>query len=293
MPDTDGGARPLIIVSAGRSGSTLLHGLLARHERMTWLSRVSDAAPGHPAKQRRVVAAAVLPLLGPLVRRGWPPDECYGFWAHHYPGFARPFRDLLASDVTAPARNRIRRYFGELVCEARPNLLLKVTGWPRARFLADVLDGARFVHIVRDGREVARSLLMTPWWLGWRGPSAWRFGSLTETEDAEWTESGHSFAHLAGIQWRRLMDAAAGCAAEIGTEAWLDVRFEDLCREPDETVTRILEFGGLGPSRAIATALREGTVRTPPERWETDLSLADQRALHKALERPLEKWGYL
>lgn len=290
--DPEDGVRPLIIVSAGRSGSTLLHELLALHEKTAWLSRTSDRHPRQPVRQRRVLAAAAVPVIGRLVRRRWRPDECYEFWDHHFPGFARPVRDLRGDDVTTPARAGLRGYFAGLTTVARPTALLKVTGWPRAGFLADVLDGARFVHIVRDGREVARSLLTMPWWLGWQGPDAWRFGPLTESEDAEWASSGKSFAHLAGIQWRKLLRAAELGADEVGRDAWMDVRFEDLCRSPDETLAKILEFGGLGSSPTISKAVRGGAIRPPKERWRTHLSTADQDALQTALGEPLESWGY-
>ena len=282
----------LVIVSTGRSGSTLLHELLAYHEAVVWLSPVSDRAPEEPARQRRLVAAAGMPVIGPLVRRRWPPDEAWGVWNHHHAGFVRPFRDLRASDVTATVRASLRRYFAGLVSPARPSVLLKITGWPRAGFLADVLPGVRFVHLVRDGREVARSLMDMPWWLGWHGPENWRFGPLSDEEEEAWARSEHSFAWLAGLQWRRVLAAAGRSAARIGAERWLDVRYEDLCADPVDAIGRMLAFGGLPVSPAIEGAVANGTVRPSTRRWDAELSVRDGRILAESLRSTLEDWGY-
>lgn len=291
-PLADEGPPPLIIVSAGRSGSTLLHELLAHHERVSWLSPASDRAPERPERQRRVVEAAALPLIGRAVRRRWPPDECYGFWSHHFPGFVRPMRDLTADDVMRPVRAELRRYFEGLTTRRRPTLLLKVTGWPRAGFLANVLEGARFLHIVRDGREVARSLLTMPWWLGWHGPSAWRFGPLTAEESSEWDGRGRSFAALAAIQWRRLLAAAECARSEMGADRWLDIRYEDLCDEPRTVIGQIMEFGDLPGSPTIQAALDRGAIRPAATRWDTDLSSADRGAVEALLRGSLDRWSY-
>ncbi len=283
---------PLVIVSVGRSGSTLLHGLLARHESASWLSRVCDAAPERPGRQRRVVRAAAAPGVGVLIRRKWPPDECYAFWGHHYRGFAEPCRDLTAEDVTLRVRDRLHGYFDGLITRSRPAPLIKVTGWPRAGFLAAILEGARFVHLVRDGRDVASSLLTVPWWRGWYGPVGWRFGPLSPREEAEWHRHGRSFVALAGMQWRRVLEAMEAAAEEVGRERWLDVRYEDLCANPAGVVDDILRFAGWDASASITAALRRGAVRAPASRWRTDLTARQADALGGVLQPTLARWGY-
>lgn len=281
----------LVIVSAGRSGSTLLHDLLSRHEAATWLSAISDRFPRSPSRQAAVVHGAGWPGLGSIVRRTFPPDECYPFWSHHYGGFARPARDLEAFDLTLAARDSLRTYFRGLTAERR-RPVLKVTGWPRVGFLDALLPEARFLHILRDGRDVAVSLLKMSWWNGWLGPHGWRFGPLDPDEEELWSKHGHSFVALAGLQWRKILSRMERGRGTVGEERWLDVRYEELCADPTHTLDRAQRFWGVETSERIARALREDGIRPSRGAWTTELTTMQQRELEDAVGDTLERWGY-
>ena len=80
--------------------------------------------------------------------------------------------------------------------------------WPRARF----------VHLLRDPRDVAASIVVEGWaGNAFEGAEQWR-----ATEEA----------------WDRLRD-------RIRPQDWIEVRFEDLARDPLGTLTGICEFVGL------------------------------------------------
>jgi len=93
------------------------------------------------------------------------------------PTVVAPFRDLTEEDVTPWMRRRFERFYSErAVAQKKPFFLHKYTGWPRALFLNAIFPRAKFVHVIRDGRAVASSLLQMPWWRGYLEPSEWRFG---------------------------------------------------------------------------------------------------------------------
>jgi hypothetical protein len=121
----------------------------------------------------------------------------------------------------------------------------KFTGWPRVGFIRAAFPDARIVHVVRDGRAVANSWLQMSWWDGYLGPDRWRFGPLPPHYRAEWEASDRSHVVLAGIAWKLLLDAFDAARAGVPAADWLELRYEDVLDEPDESIARILAICGL------------------------------------------------
>lgn len=134
-----------------------------------------------------------------------------------------------------------------------------------APHLAAMFPQARFIHMVRDGRDVACSLVSLPW-----GPD-----SL-----------------MAGIaRWERQLRAADAGAREMGPDRLLQVPLEELVitkREP--TYDRILEFLGVEDEPEIRSHFENRMVSSNANlaRWELDLSESEQRELTRAYARSLE-----
>ena len=99
------------------------------------------------------------------------PGECYRFWDKHTFGFSEPCRDLVRADVSARVKRQVRGRPGAMLTPTADRLLIKITGWPRIGYLDEIFEDARFIHIKRDGRAVASSLLHVNFWRGWYGPA--------------------------------------------------------------------------------------------------------------------------
>jgi hypothetical protein len=82
--------------------------------------------------------------------------------------------------------------------------------------LAELLPEARFVHIVRDGRDVALALKDV------------KFGSANATQ--------------AAYHWARRVRRAAQIGHELGSARYLKVRYEDLTTATEAEVRRICDF---------------------------------------------------
>lgn len=284
--------KPIIIVGTGRCGSTVFHRLLSKHPEIMWLSRFCDRYPTRPNINRRVVTAMGNPFLHRLSRGKIQPDECYRFWDRYAYGFAEPCRDLVNTDVTTKVKLQVRAVMEQMLTSARHRLLIKITGWPRIAYLNEIFEDARFVHLIRDGRAVASSLLHVDFWRGWRGPQGWRAGLLSLEDQAIWESYDRSFVALAGLEWRiqiRAMDAARRA---VDPTRFLEIRYEDFCEQPRNTFQRVFEFAELPFSEEVAAQVAATPIWNANDRWRDRLTPAQQRILDEVLGEDLRRRGY-
>ncbi|HEX6105153.1 MAG TPA: sulfotransferase [Gemmatimonadales bacterium] len=286
--------KPIFIVGTGRCGSTALHRLLGLHPQLMWLSGFAEEFPNHPALNRWAVTAVGHPLVRRVLGRRIKPGENYGFWYKHAYGFAEPGRDLVAADVTPRVRRQMSTVLGAMLTPRRDRLLIKLTGWSRIGFVNEVFPDARFIHIVRDGRAVASSLLhINEWqWRGWYGPYSWRYGPLSPQDQATWEGSGKSFVALAGIQWRIHTRAVETARQSVDPARFLEVRYEDFCERPADTMRQVTEFTELRPSPTFERQVGTAPIRDMTNRWRKDLSPAQQALLTDLLRDDLRRYGY-
>jgi len=91
--------------------------------------------------------------------------------------------------------------------------------------LAQLFDGARFVHVIRDPRDVCASVLGCNW-----GP-----GDASKF-----------------IGWyNRLMDRAWASANQVAPERYLVISFEDMVADPDGVVGKVCRFADLPQPSAV------------------------------------------
>jgi hypothetical protein len=180
----------------------------------------------------------------------------------------------------AEAARRLRR---TLAIARRVGLVAGVRGveqTPEMAYLADVAalayPQARIVHIVRDGRDVACSLLERGWLRAGRG-GADDAGLPYGHEPRFWVEPGRtaafreaSDAQRAAWAWRRYVSAARGARAGV-----FELRYERLAADPAATAAALGEYLD-APVEPLSAALR-AVHASSVGRWRRDLS-ADQLA---------------
>lgn len=157
-------------------------------------------------------------------------------------------------------------------------------GWkePRSIYLLPFFDtalpGMRFVHFVRDGRDMAYSDNQTQ--LVKHGVSV--LG----------TDAGKEKKPVQSIRlWNLVNSRAADFGESVLGDRYLRIRFEDLCAEPGATARRVYEFLGLrGDAERVA-----GSEVKPPStlgRWRDEKPEVVQR-LQEIGEPTLRRFGYL
>lgn len=132
---------------------------------------------------------------------------------------------------------------------------------------------AKYIHLLRDGRDVARSCKM----MGWAGNM---YHAVDRWIDAELT-------------WKRLRK-------HISKEHQLEVRYEDLIREPEQTLSQICQFLGVEFDEQIYDYASTSTYDMPDAsliaQWRNKLAdeevqLAEARISEMLVERGYELSG--
>jgi hypothetical protein len=163
-------------------------------------------------------------------------------WIDRYLAADRNPAPALATEMTADLRALVIRHCADMDVE--------VTSWgwkePRSIYLLPFLHAAmpslRFLHFVRDGRDMALSANQTQ--LVKHGGAVLREGRVS------WRRQVRSIA-----LWSRVNTWAADYGEQRLGPSYLRVRFEDLCVEPAAVIGRILDFFGLEGEAELAASL--------------------------------------
>ena len=266
---------------------------LAEHPDFAWISnwsnRFGDSRPWLSLAKLRHA-----PGVRALGKRGWRPRPAEGYrpWIDCYQGFNRPPRDLEARDCSDAICARMQALVARhLRVQGRPRFVAKYTGWSRIAFMDRAFPDARYVHVIRDGRAVAASLLKVGFWEGWNGPEQWRWGPLSPENQAIWNASENSFAVLAGLQWKLLTESICAAGARIG-ERYRELRYEEFVSDPQASLAGLRGFAGLAPDARHDARIAALDVRPVGEKWRASLSSEEQARLEAALAPSLAALGY-
>ncbi|HEY6566693.1 MAG TPA: sulfotransferase [Actinomycetota bacterium] len=286
------------VLGTGRCGSTLVHEVLARHPDIGFLSNVEDRFP-LPVQAGRWNNDLYRQVPDRFTRKGrlrFAPSEGYRALERSISTeLSTPCRDLLAEDVTPWLDRRTRSFFeSRATVQGKPMFLHKFTGWPRSGFLDRIFPRAKFVHVVRDGRAVANSFVQMPWWRGFEGPDSWGWGPLSEADRKAWEDSDRSFAVLAGLQWKLLIEAFELARRQIPEDRWLEIRYEDFVASPKTTLESALEFLDLSWNDTFDAGFERYRFDAGrKEAFRDDLGIQDVARLEQLLEAPLGRYDYI
>lgn len=267
--------------------------MFSEHPNLYWLSQLCDKYPNKPQYNTQLMELIDYPIIGKFLKKKFEASERYSFWDFHCNGFSSTFRDIYAEDVSERNRYKLLKIISQLKTEKRNRLLVKITGWSRVGFLSEIFEDAKFIHVIRDGRAVANSLVNVNFWLGWQGDYKWRWGKLPSNYRKEWEDSEQSFIVLAGIQWKIMMDSYEISKKLVKKENLLEIKYEDLCENPMRIFKMVTEFSELKWSSEFEKTINNFSVRDTNSKWKKDLNKKQQNDLSQALENHLKKYGYL
>lgn len=281
--------QPVIVIGAGRSGTKMLREALVR-----------------------------LPGAGT-----WPCDEINYIWRH---GNARHRTDELDPSAARPeVRRFVRRAFDRLADRHGLTHVVEKTcaNSLRVPFVRRVLPEARFVFIVRDGRDVTASALRRwrapldlvyiarkarfvpvsdlPYYalrylwnrahrlvskeqrLSWWGP---RFEGMEEAARAD------DLATLCARQWVRCVEKADLDLAELPTGTVFRLRYEDFVREPAPRMAALAGFLGIDAEADTVDRCIEHVSTGSVGGWRTGLTDEQRERVEPVLAETLRRFSY-
>ena len=299
----------LFIVGTGRCGSTLVAEVLARHPEFGFISNLDMAVPrlNLMGQWNNWLYRATPRWLTQRDRHKnasrsrfrqskahFGPSEAWSLLNRYVSAtVSMPYRDLTAEDATPWLSQRCRTFFeARARIQGKAAFMHKFTGWPRLGFLHQVFPEAKFLHVVRDGRAVANSLVQMPWWYGYLGTSNWKFGALPDAYQQQWDASGNSLVVLAGLEWKLMMDAFDRTKNLIPADRWMELRYEDMVEQPRTSTKRALEFVGLDWTPKFESNFQRHSFGANKAGYLKDLSSRDIEQLDKCLASHLRQRGY-
>ena len=297
--------RPIFVVGVPRSGTTLVFNSFAARPDLAWFTQHLNRFPGWPSVTALARLIDVLPSVRKSILRSddghrwWEkarigPVEGYPVW-ERYAGKRFPYESLVGERPTPEQVDRLRALIGKLLrYQGKDRFATKITGPARIGFLSGVFPDAYFMHVIRDGRAVARSLMKVGFWAGsWRERSAAWEGVLGDQDVARWRELGEQPLALAGLQWQALIRGAREEAGRYVPERYAEVRYEDFVADPHAAIDEMVAFCELpeltAPHRFLSARVEVRDMNTRSD----DLSDADEAMLEDLIGNELAELGYL
>jgi Sulfotransferase family len=269
---------PVFIVGAQRSGTTLLRLLLNAHSALAipeegtfWMPLLRRfGRRGERELRGRNLERALAYIERNHQFKLWNTDPAPHFDALRRAGRAQ-LDELIAGTYMVHARAQGKHLWGE-----KSSVFFRTVP-----LLADLFPGARFIHLIRDGRDVFAS---------------WRTMDPTKGNAA-----------VAAVEWAYKLRKARRDLARLGPERSLELRYEALAGDPETTLRtacrfldlefepRMLDFWqssrehiGAHHSQMIFNPVSTRSV----SRWQKDLTPRQVRNFELLAGRELRALGY-
>lgn len=206
---------------------------------------------------------------------------------------------LTAAHATSESKALIREWFvnqkgaAKLLLEKNPRNVLRIP------YVRGIFPKAKIVHIVRDGRDVACSMVPGCGGDHWSHlkPPLWKNLFLS-----------YQGALRCALAWKEIMEIALQDLAEV---PHLQIRYEDLIADPYRVLQQLLSYLNLDPDPAVTNFCKKIQNSTTDSyhariqtmwyrddhrmrvgRWRENLTEEDSDIINSALSPLLCKLGY-
>jgi Sulfotransferase family len=279
-----GSTNPYVfIVGAARSGTTLLQRMLDAHPLVAVVNETYWSARKPAGRVGLTADGLVTPGLIPELL-AWPKFERMGLGPERLEMLLEktgpvPYAEFVSSLYEQFAADRCKPLAGDKTPGYVRRMSLVHRLWPRAKFL----------HLVRDGRDLCLSML--DWADGVRAAGRYR----TWADDPVTTTA---------MYWRLSVLMGRESGAELGPDLYHEIHHEWLCAAPGETCAALCDFLHLpfdeamvrfheGRTKAGRSSKAKWLPPTPGLRdWRSQMSADDVGRFEEASGDVLDALGY-
>lgn len=282
--------RPIIIIGAGRSGTNMLRDLLVAHSQFAT----------------------------------WPCDEINYIWRHGNRAFPTDqFTRAMADERT---KRYIRKQFRSFANSAPGCQVIEKTcaNSLRCGFVHEVFPEAKFIHIMRDGRDVAASAALrwnakldvpyllkkaryVPWsdlpYYGGRYLMARLYRLFSGKKRlSTW---GPKFAGMedafrnaelpvgCAIQWKACVEAARDQLAEVPQAQVLNLTYEAFTADPIAELSKTFAFLNVDVDPETLAQLAPNVSAKSVGKWRKQLTESQAAEVHEVVGGLLDELGYI
>jgi hypothetical protein len=272
--------RPFFIVGVNRSGTTLLRYMLLSSPRIyippesDFIPRFFGRRPHGPLSRKQAVRILATIFGSYRLVREWQGE------APDLEAFVDSLPDLTPAALLDALYRRYAEQNGAVRWADKTPIYTR-----HIDLIAQIFPMAQFIHVIRDGRDVALSMVE-------------KWGK----------EEFHIDIYFAARDWVRRIRRARASGARLGPGRYYEVRYENLVKDPEHELRAVCKFldEPYLPQMAHPHLLaREripiddfhAPVRQPPTtnrvgRWQTEMSEADQRLFQHIAGGLLAELGY-
>lgn len=198
-----------------------------------------------------------------IIRHRWPQDESFDVSAD----------DILTRMTEQTAAGAIYAAFQAVAdYRGKHNVGNKNPGYTKELDVLHQLfpENAKYLFVVRDGRDVALSLREVTW--------------------------GGNSSYEAAKNWQAMIDNVERFKQKIPKERMLTVKYEELLSQPEQTMTAIGHFVGSDQVEEIVNAYVEQTknskFKNNFDKWRTAMSQQEQYVFEAVAGDALAQYGY-
>jgi hypothetical protein len=294
--------KPVFILGAGRSGTTLLYKLFCLNNNFAWISNYMAKFPNF----------VILSSLNRVNTR-FPNLNLYSWFNKESNAFYSD-RKILKKILPTPVEGEViytkggfeiypqgNRQLDNTSIDFFKDLVQKIAKYQGKKYflskrtannrrinqLLQCFPDAKFINITRDGRAVAYSLTKVQWWdkhkIWWKD----------QKTPPELRRENYSDIELAATNWVEEVKCIENGIRNISAENIITLKYEDFAEDSEQYVLKCLKHIGVEPDPDWLSAVRKIRIYNNNHLWEKHLSAKEEEIVMAIQSDKLKELNYI
>jgi hypothetical protein len=233
-----------------------------------------------------------IPLLGSkLYWNNWKikylphPVETNSFWQKNITGF----NSVKSHEIITSELKNVYKLIN-IFCkwQGKNIFLTEYSKWAKINYFSKIEPNAKFLHLVRDGRAVAYEyykMIINSKYKEWNEKEKWIYAWPQNWRD-EFEENSDSILAYCAYLWKFQLKLIQEEAKNLSLDRYLEIKYEDLVKEPEKVIIEIMDFFGIDFNTNISRYLHKNMLKNMNHEWKENLSLEQKNLLGKIIWEP-------